>query len=62
MLQGVQGRKEVQLFLDDPNTSVLCVREMRDGGFRFDNRLGPQEETEGTRDQGEFGSKGILYY
>lgn len=35
----MRGRKEVQLFLDDPNTPVLCVRALRGGGLRLGNKL-----------------------
>lgn len=52
ILEGVRGRKEVQLFLDDPNTAVLCVRALRGGGVRLSNSLGlldggPEGSTEG---------------
>ena len=30
----------MQLFLDDPNTPVLCVRALRGGGLRLGNTLG----------------------
>ncbi|CAM9204031.1 unnamed protein product, partial [Ectocarpus fasciculatus] len=39
VLRAVQGKKELQLFLDDPNTAVLCVRALRGGGVRLDNGL-----------------------
>lgn len=48
VLRGVQGKKEVQLFLDDPNTTVLCVRTLHGGGFRMENHLGLAEGQEGN--------------
>lgn len=39
----------MQLFLDDPNTTVLCVRALRGGALRLGNSLGFLEggESEG---------------
>ncbi len=39
----------MQLFLDDPNTPVLCVRALRGGGLRLGNNLELLERgSEGT--------------
>lgn len=46
-LTEVRGRKELQLFLDDPSVAVLCVHSIEGGGFRLSNSLGTSEEQEG---------------
>ncbi|CAB1111921.1 unnamed protein product [Ectocarpus sp. CCAP 1310/34] len=53
ILRAVQGRKELQLFLDDANTAVLCVWALRVGDLRLDNGLelldgGSERGTENT--------------
>lgn len=48
----IQGERALKLFLDDPSTSVLCVRALRSGGFRLTNSLGaPENAKEGAIDR-----------
>lgn len=39
VIREIQGERELKIFLDDPNSSVLCVRSLPGGSFRLTNAL-----------------------
>ena len=47
-MRDIRGEKELELFLDDPNTPVLCVRSLRGGGFHLENSIGVPASADGV--------------
>ncbi|CAN0042899.1 unnamed protein product [Ascophyllum nodosum] len=48
VMRDIRGEKELELFLDDPNTPVLCVRSLRGGGFHLENSIGVPASADGV--------------